>query len=148
MALIDLPIVDLGNVPLVYDTVTGVIKQSEEWVAKYAPSFKPNTYGPGDVFRSATGRLVYYPEALEMGRSQLRPAATPQAPAPAAPPPSDTGTGGELGKQAGAAAETTLDQIIKFLKRPIWPDDPKSLPTGFVLLGAVLAFRLVGGRRR
>lgn len=158
MALVKLNLTDIGpyRVPLVYDTAAMEIMQDPAWVAKNAPEHLPNVYGPADVFRAPDGRIVDYHEALAMALSQAKLSRSVsqqqrQTSASSTVPGTQdtTATAAKSPAESAAAATgTTLDQLVKFLKRPIWPDDPRSLSTGVVLGGLALIWYLASGKRR
>ena len=153
MSLIKLNLKDLGGVPLVYDTGLVEIEQDPAWVAVNAPGYLPNVYGPADVFRAPDGRIVDYHEALSMALSQadLVSSVSRQQPAVATIPGTTAGTATAATTAAVSAAkatETTMDQLVKFLKRPIWPDDPHSVSTGIVLGGLALVWYLMSSKKR
>ncbi|MGE5619045.1 MAG: hypothetical protein ACM3US_07275 [Sphingomonadaceae bacterium] len=157
MSVIKLSLKDLGGVPLVYDTSLVEIMQDPAWVAAYArPGYLPNVYGPADVFRAPDGRTVDYHEALAMALSQsdlARAISQQQTARPSATTvPGSTTTASSAADtpavSAARATETTMDQVVKFLKRPIWPDDPHSVSTGIVLGGLVLVWYLMSGKKR
>lgn len=154
MSLIKLNLTDIGpyRVPLVYDTVAVEIMQDPAWVAANAPGYKPNVYSPADVFLASDGRIVDYHEALAMALSQaeLKRSAS-RAQSNATIPGSQKSAADSSttpAENAAAAAGTTLDQFVKFLKRPIWPDDPHSVSTGVVLGGLALILYLASGKKR
>jgi hypothetical protein len=154
MAIVKLNLKDLGGVPLVYDTGLVEIEQDPAWVVANAPGYLPNVYGPADVFRAPDGRTVDYHEALAMALSQVDlQRSVNQAPPTGAtantPGAQSTASGAKTPAESAASATgTTLDELMKFLKRPIWPDDPHSVSTGIVLGGIVLVWYLMSDRKR
>lgn len=147
MAIITLRLTDLGSVPLVYDSGTGRLMQDPNWVRVNAPGHSANVYGPADVFKDAAGNIVGYQEAIEEALVAIH-AGQPGQPSPSTPAPSsDPRLGPQVGRDAGGAIQTTVDELIGFLMRPVWPGNPNSIPTGLAVGGLVIGYSLLRSRR-
>ena len=153
MAIIQLGLVDFGTgmgvngVPVVYDTARGVIEQDPVRASLVGAS--PNIYGPGDVFFTGpNGTLVDYHTALSQALSKVTAGGSGTSNTTYLPANTNYGTGAAAGAGIGSATQTTIDELWQMLKRPIWPSDPSSLPTGLVIGGGVAVFLLATRKRR